>query len=217
MIHNQFAKRFTELAASFSELQFHANDGFEGYHVLPGDWKRWATSAQSLILAVFGESSPHYQNFVASFAACDGWQKQVLELRGVFLSAKDDFDGDYVFNVDLRVSGEVFGDFVTLAKEALASGNKDVAGVLACAALEDSLKRFTSASGFDAEGKTMQEVINLLKSKGLVSGAQKTILESMPRIRNMAMHGDWEKLTAPEVSSVLGFVEQFLITKFSAN
>lgn len=184
-------------------------------NVATGDWKRWATSAQSLILAVYGDASPHYQNFVDAFKNCAGYDYEVLALRGIFLSAKDDFDGGYVFNVDLRVSGEVFGDFIALAKQSLSEGHKDVAAVLACAALEDALKRFACINGLSVDGKTMQEVVNALKSNGLVAGAQKAILDTMPKIRNYALHADWNKLSEPEISSVIGFVEQFLLSKFS--
>ena len=140
-----------------------------------------------------------------------------MALRGLFLSAKNDFDGGYVFNVDLRVSGEVFGDFVELAKHALSEGHKDVAAVLASAALEDALKRFAFVNGLLVDGQTMQEVINALKSKGLVAGAQKSLLDAMPKVRNHALHANWDKISETEVSSVIGFVEQFLLSKFSAN
>ena len=140
-----------------------------------------------------------------------------MALRGLFLSAKNDFDGGYVFNVDLRVSGEVFGDFVVLAKHALSEGHKDVAAVLASAALEDALKRFAFVNGLLVDGQTMQEVINALKSKGLVAGAQKSLLDAMPKVRNHALHANWDKISETEVSSVIGFVEQFLLSKFSAN
>jgi hypothetical protein len=136
-------------------------------------------------------------------------------VKGIFISAKEDFEGGYVFDVELRVSGEVFGDFITLAHQALSEGHKDVAAVLACAALEDSLKRYAIANGLDVGDKTMQEVVNVLKAGGFVAGAQKSLLETMPRIRNFAMHADWGKLSAPDVSSVIGFVEQFLLSKFS--
>ena len=215
MLNDTFRCRFQELADSFSQLPFVPNrGGMSGAHVSSGDWQRWATSAQSLIRAVYGENSPHYQNFVQAFRGCSGYDYQVTTLRGVFLSAKDDFDGGYVFNVDLRVSGEVFGDFVTLAKQSLSEGHKDVAAVLACAALEDALKRFAAANGVDSSGKTMQEIVNLLKSKGLVAGAQKSLLDTMPKIRNLALHADWGKLSEPDVSSVIAFVEQFLLSKF---
>lgn len=110
----------------------------------------------------------------------------------------------------------MFGDFVALAKQSLSEGHKDVAAVLACAALEDALKRFAASNGLKVDDKSMQEVVNSLKGAGLVSGAQKTLLDAMPRIRNLALHADWAKLTEPDVNSVLGFVEQFLLTKFSA-
>ena len=136
-------------------------------------------------------------------------------MNALFHSAKEDFEGGYVFDVELRVSREVFGDFIALARQSLAEGHKDVAAVLACAALEDALKRFADANGLAVGDKTMQEVVNALKSSGLVAGAQKTLLDAMLRIRNLAMHADWEKIAEPDVSSVLGFVEQFLLSKFS--
>lgn len=217
MLHETFARRFVELTNNFAQLEFVPTGGrFPGRYVADGDWRRWATSAQSLIRAVYGEASPQYENFVEAYSACTGGEQGVLTLRGLFLAARDDFDGGYVFNVDLRVSGEVFGNFIALAKQAMAESHKDVAAVLACAALEDALKRFANANGLAVDDSTMQEVVNALKSKGLVSGAQKTLLDSMPKIRNIAMHADWTKLTEPEVNSVIGFVEQFLLTKFSS-
>lgn len=60
----------------------------------------------------------------------------------------------------------------------------------------------------------MQEVINALKAKGLVSGPQKSLLDSIPKVRNAAMHADWQKITPQDVGSVIGYVEQFLLTHF---
>lgn len=216
MLNQVFTRRFQELVTNFASIQFHhSDDGFSRF-VEQGDWKRWSTSAQNLIQAVFGKTSPHYENFTQAFKDCRGYDQDVLALRGIFLSAKDDFDGGYVFNVDLRVSGEVFGDFITLSKQALTEGHKNVAAVLSCAALEDALKRFATANGLNVENNSMQEVVNALKSQGLVSGAQKSLLDAMPKIRNQALHADWDKLSEPDVNSVIGFVEQFLLTNFSA-
>jgi hypothetical protein len=215
MLNPLFTRRFEELARAFAALQFHPNGGgLSGTNVKAGDWMRWATSAQSLIRAAYGDSTPHYQNFCQAIKECNGYDYEVMVLRGVFLAAKDDFDGGYVFNVDLRVSGEVFGDFVALAKKSLSEGNKDVAAVLACAALEDALKRYATSNGLLVDGKTMQEVVNALKSSGLVAGAQKSMLDTMPKVRNSALHADWATLSEPDVASVIGFVEQFLLTKF---
>jgi hypothetical protein len=135
-------------------------------------------------------------------------------LYGFFRSAKEDFEGGYVFDIEKQVSGEVFGDFVLMARRALDEGFKDVAAVLACAALEDALKRFATANGVEVKEKTMEVVVNALKGKGLVGGAQKLLLDAMPKLRNAAMHAEWGKVTLESAGSVVGFVEQFLLAKF---
>ena len=204
MLNDKFFKRFEELQKESDSLP-------------AGRWQKWATSCQNLIKAVFGEESPHYVNFAEGLKKCRGYDYEIDALRGVFQSAKEDFEGGYVFNVDLRISGEVFGDFVVLAKQSLTEGHKDVAAVLASAALEDALKRYANAEGLNIDNQSMSEVINALKAKRLVSGAQKSLLDAMPRIRNFAMHADWGKISEPDVNSIIGFVEQFLLTKFSQN
>ena len=186
-----------------------------GRYVPTGQWEGWATSAQNLILAVYRESAPHYLNFRAAYTNCAGGESEVNRLRSLFGSAKEDFEGGYVFNVEMRISGEIFGDFVALARQSLSEGQKDVAAVLACAALEDAIKRWAQSVGIATDGKTMSDLVNALKSAGIVAGAQKSLLDAMPRIRNMAMHAEWGKLTEPDVSSVLGYVEQLLLSKFS--
>lgn len=156
----------------------------------------------------------HYEHFDQAYQKCNGYDDQVDPLKGIFRAAKADFDGGYLFTVKASISGEIFGDFIGLAKSALRENSKDVAAVLACAALEDALKRFAESNGLNVNDKVMQEVVNALKAKGLVTGAQKSLLDSMPKIRDYAMHANWEKITAQDVGSVIGFVEQFLLSHF---
>lgn len=215
MYKDKFNRRFAELAEAFKNIRYTRSNYDSSVYVSDGAWKGWGTSVQSLILAVFGENSPQHKNFKQSYDDCRGADHDVRELGNIFTSIKEDYEGGYVFNVDLEISGEVFGDFIGLAKEALSNGHKEVAAVLACASLEDALKRFASFNGLDVDQKSMQQVVSALKGKGLVKGAQKSLLDAMPRIRNMALHADWEKLTDADVASVIGFVEQFLLSAFS--
>lgn len=61
----------------------------------------------------------------------------------------------------------------------------------------------------------MEDVVNALKSKGLIGGPQKALLAAMPGIGNAAMHSDWDKNTPNDAGSVLGFGEQFLLAHSS--
>lgn len=214
MLKDMFLKRFQELKDESDSIPFLQTRGV-GYHAPSSDWKKWATSTESLIRAVFGIESPHYMNFAKDLEKCRGYRGEVQALQGLFHSAKEAFEGGYVFDVERTVSGEIFGDFVVLAKQALAEGQKNVAAVLAAAALEDVLKRYARVNGLNVDDSAMNEVTGALKSKGLVSGARKSLLDAMPQFRNYAMHAEWEKVTEPEVNSVIGFVEQLLLTEFS--
>jgi hypothetical protein len=214
LIEEKITKRFDELEKQVGSMQV-IKDGIGHSAYEAAAWRQWSTSALSLVQAAFGESSVQFINFRTKYDTCRGYMGEVDALKGIFRAAKADFDGGYIFSVETAISGEIFGDFIRLAKAALQEGSKDVAAVLACAALEDALKRYAGLNGLDVSEKVMQEVVSAIKTKGLVTGAQKSLLDAMPKIRDYAMHANWEKITAQDVGSVIGFVEQFLLTHFS--
>lgn len=124
MLNDTFQKRFQELQGKSDSLPLQVvRSQRVGSYFPAGSWQGWATSCQNLLKAVYGENSPHYTNFTEILKRCRGSQGDVQALQGMFKSAKEDFEGGYVFNVDLKISGEVFGNFVVLAKQALAEGS----------------------------------------------------------------------------------------------
>lgn len=212
-LSDQLLKRFQELDAQGSSVPIKRHE--DGTELVDTEhFHRWASSAMHLVSAVFGEDSPHYRNLSKTYANYRGWPTNLAAMRGVFSAAKSDYGGGYLLRVEATLSGEIFADFVVAAKAALAEDQKDVAAVLACAALEDSPKRFGRLKGLNVDAKVMQEVVNALKARSLVAGPQKSLLDTMPRIRDTAMHADWSKITPQDVGSVIGFVEQFLLTQF---
>jgi len=215
-LNEQVSKRFAELEDQGRKIPIRRADPGEGSDAVDSEaFQCWASSAMHLVASVFGENSPHYRNLETAYKKVRGYEYEVRPMRGVFLAAKSDYDGGYLFSVQSTISGEIFGDFVTTAKAALSESQKDVAAVLSCAALEDALKRFAQMRALDTNDKNMTEIINALKGAGLLSGPQKSLVDAMPRIRNAAMHAEWSKITPQDVGSVIGFVEQFLLTKFT--
>jgi len=82
MLNDIFARRFKELEAKFAALRFVPNSsGMSGTNVPTGEWKQWATSAQSLIRTVYGEGDPHCQNFDAAYKSCNGYDYDVTCAR----------------------------------------------------------------------------------------------------------------------------------------
>ena len=202
-------KRFSELERQYFQRNAHE----------PGEdhWEQWATSVLNLLHNAFGNRSIHArlfeENYQRSRIRPVSWSLE--QARGIFLAAKSDYEGGYIFTLERNLIGEIVGDFVALAKAALGEGHKDVAAVLASAALEDALKRYAREQGLTVDDQVMQAVVSALKSKGLVSGAQKSLLDTMPKLRDYAMHANWDKLTPESVGGMIGFVEQFLLSHFS--
>jgi hypothetical protein len=201
-VNELIARRFSELEEQMKK---------SGYD----QWRGWASSAMNLIENAFARGSSYVRNFRKAYENCLGRDHEVEALIAIFKAAKADYEGGYIFNLEQSVSGDILGDFVKLAKASLQDGYKDVAAVLACAALEDALKRYARENGLVVDNKVMQEVVGALKSKGLVKGAQKTLLDTMPKIRDYAMHANWDKIIEADVGSVIGYVEQFLLSHFS--
>ncbi|MES2886223.1 MAG: DUF4145 domain-containing protein [Pseudomonadota bacterium] len=215
IIPSTIKARFAQLELDGGKIPLRGNSE-EAWTEGP-EFHAWASSALNIVEATFGKQSPHTLRLRSTIDAATGGWISLTKLdicRGCFTGAKSDVDGNYFFSLETQVAGEIFGDFLSLAKNALQESKYEVAAVLACAALEDALKRYSTANGLDVEGSTMDEVINALKSKSLVGGAQKGLLAAMPKIRNHAMHAEWSKITPQDVGSVIGFTEQFLLTNF---
>ena len=77
------------------------------------------------------------------------------------------------------------------------------------------LKRKAEELGVNVENKTLNTIINSLKSKSFFRGAQVPIVSSYLKFRNAAMHAQWDKIQDADINSLIGFLEPFLIEHFT--
>jgi hypothetical protein len=176
----------------------------------------------NLLELLYGRDSYKTKAFLEQYSAC--FQKKesmrfiLMDLadsaQGVLQSIKSEVEAGLVGNIQLQAQGGVFGDFLTLAKNSL-NENKDVASVLACAALEDALKRYAEQQSLSVSDADMSQVINALKSQGLLKDPQAAIVQSYVKLRNKAFHAEWDKIEKESVNSAIGFTEQFILSNFS--
>ena len=135
-------------------------------------------------------------------------------IKGILIATKSEILNDLTGSLEGQAQGEIFGDFLSLAKQLLNEGHKDASSVLACGALEDSMKKFAKKKGLDVHDKELSAVINSLKSSGHIKGAQSGVVQSYVQLRNKAFHAQFDKIEAPEISSLISFLEQFILTNF---
>ena len=177
----------------------------------------------TIIETLYGANSPQAKAlFEAKKAYTKTQYSSTYELKslaqsvkGTLLNIREELDAGLIRRIATEAAGEVIGDLVALAKSELKAGYSNVAAVLAAAALEDALKRKAAELGINVQNKTLDSLINSLKSKGFFKGAQVPIVSSYVKLRNSAMHADWDKIDDADISSLLGFLEPFLIQHFS--
>ena len=171
------------------------------------------TGTAGVIDALYGARSEKWKEYIEQATGKVNVEKEANIYVGILKTILGEIEMGLVLDLRKEIEGEVFADFVVLAKRSLEE-NKDVSAVLACAALEDALKRLGVANGLNVENKQMSEVIAALKTKGLLKGAQAKVVSAHVTLRNKAFHAEWDKIEKPEVNSAIGFTEQFLLKHF---
>ena len=137
-------------------------------------------------------------------------------LRGCLRTLASEIRDGLIVNIQSEARGAVFGDFLVSAREALDEEQKDFAAVLACAALEDALKRCASDRGLDVQDKNMNEVVNALKTEGVIRRNQGALLSAFVKLRNDAFHAQWDAIDTIVVNSLIAFTAEFLAKQSSS-
>lgn len=178
--------------------------------------------ALTLLAAVYGPDSPQVKDLQSVAAArvkgaSDSFSRGPAAI-GALKSLRGDLDAGLVGTLRAQMAGGVIADFLGLARHALrepGDGAKNVAAVLAAAIYEDTIRRLGSELAGITDRPRLTEVLEQLKSKGVLRDAQFTIAQSYLKFRNDALHADWERVQRESVASALGFVEQLLLKHFS--
>jgi hypothetical protein len=138
--------------------------------------------------------------------------------QGALRTMKAEVERGLIGNVTRLAAGEVLGDMLALAKEALSEDReeaKNVAAVLTAAAYEDTLRRLAAMRLGLTDRVKLQDVLAALKNGGVLLGAAFTTANGYLKFRNDALHADWEHINAAVVESCLAFTEGLLVEHFS--
>jgi uncharacterized protein YutE (UPF0331/DUF86 family) len=130
---------------------------------------------------------------------------------GALKSLKYDIQNGLISGLRLRYNGEVLSDFLVMARAALDDGRLNVAAVLACAALEDALKRIATVKGLEVENLNMTDVIGELVKAQIIVGPEAKIVRGFVTLRNRAMHAEFQHIDSASISSAIAYAEGFLL------
>ena len=182
---------------------------------------RWRTSVESLLFQVFGSSHPTYIRFAedARKPSFDGLHSAFSYLRSLFLSAKDDFEGGYLFNLRQLVHADVFANELEQAEYFLSEGYKIPAAVVAGTVLESTLRELCSSHGVVILDINKQDVTRTAKLDRMNSELTKANVYNSTRqkqitawaaIRNNAAHGKPNDFDDTQVRDMISGITDFV-------
>lgn len=205
---DELAARAKAIAAAKYSVVANQRTGRTTDRVYTPDVQGWATSVLSLLHQAFGEASVHAKQFQAQFSVFDGGERSFQSLYSVFLAAKEDYEGGYLFNLRVLVKAEVLSDALEQAEELLRAGYKDPACVLSGVSLEIAIKDLASRNGIPL-GKLDKMNVDLCKADVYNIAKQKQVT-AWADLRNKSAHGDWNAYSAADVQDLLSGVQRFI-------
>src|SRR5579871_2237803 len=118
-IEERLDRHFHELDAQAQTILETATvNGETGDYIIPFDkFVGWATSVLVLLKQIFTEESIHFQHFQDICHSYQEYGYQFESARAIFLAAKEDYEGGYVFNIRALVTAGVLAEALEQAKE----------------------------------------------------------------------------------------------------
>jgi len=180
----------------------------------------------TMLQLTHGKNSPQitaFKDLIASHqkskdAPIRIWRGVADSARGVLTSLRREVDEGLVGGLRRQITGEVLGDLLQLANEALAQNTEDsknVAAVLAAAAFEDTIRRLGAAYCGIHAPVALSDIVTQLKDANVLKGSQVGVVQSHLQFRNHALHADWTKIDKVAVATAISLVQELLLKHFS--
>ncbi len=207
-------RRFEELAGRADEVsaskkhEFRDDDGTDYFSIPYPSFVGWITNALSLIQRVFGEESVHYCRLSQLADSFRNYDSEFESCRAVFLAAKDDYEGGYLFNVRALIKAEVLDDALDQAKQLHSAGYKDPACILTGVSLEVTLKELSERNNISLS--KLDKMNADLAKAGIYNLAKQKQITAWADLRNKAAHGQWSDYSDGDVDDMIRGVERFI-------
>lgn len=205
----QVIARLNELKSAQPTLK---TDGRDSLHYARdmGEYQRWATSVLSVLSRIFGEQSVHYRQFEVVHRDFGGWDTDFQKCWGIFLAAKDDYEGGFLFNHDSLVAADVFDDELEQAEELLRNNFITPACVVTGIVLETMVKRLC-AGQIPTITIAKFDLMNAdLTKANVYNKSMQKQLTAWYGLRNDAAHGNGAGQTAAEIKAMIEGVRRFI-------
>jgi hypothetical protein len=172
----------------------------------------WLMSVVNLLEKVMPIGNRYQREGVRLLPSADGpiYLSNFAAMLGVLRSASDEWDAGLIHSFELQFIGLAFEDFLRHAATYTEAGRTIEAAVLASAVFEDSIKRLCDKHGIQTTDKTLESLVNALKTNRILGKVKAGRLRSYVSIRNGAFHADWKGFDQRDLRQMIEGLEELI-------
>jgi hypothetical protein len=191
-------------------------NSYGGVEVDYSKMKGFRTSAQSLILDLFGTDHPYYTEF--KNVTRDSYGSSVNSGVAIINNIKTEIENGWLTSIKGIVSAEIFTDFLEMAEHLLETDYKDPAAVMIGSVLEEHLRQLCLTNSivieYEKDGKLIPLKADRLNSELTKAGIynkldQKNVTAQLD-LRNKAAHGKYSEYDKNQVRLMYDYVFNFM-------
>ena len=171
----------------------------------------WIVKAKSLLSKACGEDSHHFKQFekaeTADRTIAMTGPKVFMNLKAIFLAAKEDFEGGYLSSVKALVQAEVFDSELEQARQLLDKTYYAAAAVISGVVLETALRELCDREeiGYSSLNKMNAD----LAKAGVYNKLIQKQITAYADVRNSAAHGKPDEYRKEDVSDMIDYVRLY--------
>jgi hypothetical protein len=193
--------RLIQKGQSVAGTRYSNAASFGPAHVQTDAFAEWRSQADHMLTGLLGPDSTYVQRFRTDVTRAG--PNEVNHGLGVLRAVKQDAENGDLVDLRTLVAGEVFADFLEMAKHLLEAGYPAAAASVAGAVLEDGLRRIAATNGIVHDPRAGAGTIaGKLVGAGVHSALEQKRLELAIQVRNDADHGNWDQVSEQNTAEI---------------
>ena len=137
-------------------------------------------------------------------------------VRGTLRSLLQDIQDDELANLELRLSDELFDDYLEQAESLHQANLKDAAAMVAGATLEQSVRKLAELKAPHLDHDASFNTVNQnLREEGVYNKSTWKQLDAWYAVRTDAAHGNFDEYEIREVGRMISGIRDFLASHFA--
>ena len=175
-----------------------------------GRARAWIVEVINVVELAIPTSENAYRRSIIKAAEHGSALERVQTISHVLPSLLQDIDAGLISSLSNKVRAEVFDDFLDHAVAYQQQKKKNEAGVIAGVVFEDTVRRIYSQKIGDNKGAKLEDIINELAKKDVITGQQSKQAKVAAHVRTKASHAQWDEFDLQGVEATIQITRSFL-------